>query len=1656
MKVKRLLVILLSLVLLIGSVFAVGISADETAAPEFEIVSKNIAYDGDMKLLVAVPKASFDDDITLTIEWTENTGSARGVETVTTAEALRADGIADPTINGVECYAVMAGRGVSAKDTGTELTITIRATKDGAEVTYSEKYSVLQYVYAKLYENEILYAEEGTPNAARRALYLSTIKFAKYAEKVLYDNLNTDTSDDLEIHADEWIYSDLEGTPKLYKPGDKITLNGYTKLLQYTLNGSTVEAVKTFASGEVTLSAAVSILENPDKTETFDQGIVDTDYITPEGGSVTVDTVDGNKVLVSTSEAGSIKVDISDRVYDRDNANDTYVFNADFHLDAGAKIGDITFHDAEGNVVYTLSLDTAKATYYYPEAKTSAIVTAAFAEAGWHTLEVELYQNNRVKVYVDGTCYLGYVDGNARGKDISALSYAKLSLANAKYDNVGFAVCDKTFSDTNFVIDFENGNVQDNFGKLAVSGAAFSLASDLADKADTALKVAISGSEAENSNLTIDLTNEDPQGSLYVFEMDIKGTSYTNTGDRQLMTLTFGDDTNNNFNLYNKYGSNNNYGKGMSFGLGGRNILADVYTYNAATDTSYVLTYNEWYTLRLELDLGATPEVRVLVKSSATGNVMTQVASITTDGTTVTVPGATRTPATKLNTAALVDVDSVNLSFNKVNVSNTYIDNLSFTRTTNVADGETKCDHSTMGAWENVVAASCNVFGEDVRRCACGNAACDYVETRQLDKLEHSEGVVVPRKDPTCISTGYEAYIGCPNCFEVTEGEFIVLDKIPHNLVGVGAIVDNKQDLACNAGECGITVEDWIVASAGNGVLNFTDYAITERVSGNSTYYDLGDGNAYIAAMSSATLDANAPSVGNPYVTYSVTGDGALKVQTVVANYNTYKGPALYLKTTNTNPSGTKYALDFDIYAEHSMTDNTSRVLTQLVFGGNVISLMTYGTNVCIYGASSKVLGAANEWISVRVEYTVTSDGNGTAELIVKDNDGSYRTVHTATLSGSAIKVAGVSSVYLSSFSTDINHTYYLDNLSLIRVDTNCYHMDGEDYRVESWTQTKDPTCTTLGEKQGICTECGETVTVEIPMDDHIASDWIIDNYATCVEDGSKHKECTVCHTVLETEILSATGDHDISGWTEVDGGYKKGCATCDTCDEYTETISGGVVHFNDGTILAGDKITVTLPNVEITGSDADKAATSFTNNNISLSIVNDAKAQVNNVLKVVIDPAQKTGTDATIDVKLADDNAEGNLLVFEMEFKNSTYTNSGGAHLFNIKIGNNNFYVYPKYGNASNYGKGLNFGIGGRNILFNRDGYTYNNEAFDTAFVLPYNEWNTLRLEIDVDKGEMKTFVKSSATSNVLEEVATTTTEGTTASFGPATTESTAKLDVTGLADLTSVQIQINDAVGGVNNAATTNYLDNLSFNIFDTRCYHENITDWNETVAPDCITEGEKQAVCPDCGETVVETVPALGHELVDVDGKAATCTEPGYTAHKACSRCDYTEGYEVIEALDHTESEWIVSIPAGCFTDGEHYKICTVCGEEIAREPIVATGHTFGAWTDTDDATIEKRSCEVCGRYQLREKDYKINFENGAILDANNKFQITVGALTGEGDASVSAGAGLTEFGNARLSLSLVDDVDGKVLKVIQTQDANYAKTTAKIYHTDAVRS
>ena len=124
-------------------------------------------------------------------------------------------------------------------------------------------------------------------------------------------------------------------------------------------------------------------------------------------------------------------------------------------------------------------------------------------------------------------------------------------------------------------------------------------------------------------------------------------------------------------------------------------------------------------------------------------------------------------------------------------------------------------------------------------------------------------------------------------------------------------------------------------------------------------------------------------------------------------------------------------------------------------------------------------------------------------------------------------------------------------------------------------------------------------------------------------------------------------------------------------------------------------------------------------------------------------------------------------------------------------------------------------------------------------------------------------------------------------------------------------------------------------------------------------CTVAGKIEQECKTCGEKSTEPVPALGHKPYDVAGKAATCTEAGWTAGQKCGVC----GVDVVPTTPIAAKGHRTIKEASCQNKAE----CSVCGEygeKLQHEPkLVVTGAKLPTCTEAgwDDYTWCKASWE-----------------------------------------------------------------------------------------------
>lgn len=148
---------------------------------------------------------------------------------------------------------------------------------------------------------------------------------------------------------------------------------------------------------------------------------------------------------------------------------------------------------------------------------------------------------------------------------------------------------------------------------------------------------------------------------------------------------------------------------------------------------------------------------------------------------------------------------------------------------------------------------------------------------------------------------------------------------------------------------------------------------------------------------------------------------------------------------------------------------------------------------------------------------------------------------------------------------------------------------------------------------------------------------------------------------------------------------------------------------------------------------------------------------------------------------------------------------------------------------------------------------------------------------------------------------------------------------------------------------------------------CTHENKSSLSA-----CKWKGTQ---CDDCGAINLTMFCDGGiHKYKKVAAKESTCSEAGYSAHKACKGCGKTIGKTTIAKLAHTWSKWSTAQKLSCTQDELQKRMCSVCSKIATRAVTKATGHSWGKWVVTKKATCTKagskqRTCSTCGTVKTK---------------------------------------------------------------------------------------
>lgn len=144
----------------------------------------------------------------------------------------------------------------------------------------------------------------------------------------------------------------------------------------------------------------------------------------------------------------------------------------------------------------------------------------------------------------------------------------------------------------------------------------------------------------------------------------------------------------------------------------------------------------------------------------------------------------------------------------------------------------------------------------------------------------------------------------------------------------------------------------------------------------------------------------------------------------------------------------------------------------------------------------------------------------------------------------------------------------------------------------------------------------------------------------------------------------------------------------------------------------------------------------------------------------------------------------------------------------------------------------------------------------------------------------------------------------------------------------------------------------------------------------APTCTEIGwDAYEACSRCDYTTYAELPALNHDLEQHAAKAPSCTEIGWNAYDTCSRCDYTT-YAELPALNHDYQA--VTVEPTCETDGYTIFTCSRCKDSYTADPTDQLGHQFGAWspngTGSQSADCLRDGCAHTGSTDCRKFTFR----------------------------------------------------------------------------------
>ena len=416
--------------------------------------------------------------------------------------------------------------------------------------------------------------------------------------------------------------------------------------------------------------------------------------------------------------------------------------------------------------------------------------------------------------------------------------------------------------------------------------------------------------------------------------------------------------------------------------------------------------------------------------------------------------------------------------------------------------------------------------------------------------------------------------------------------------------------------------------------------------------------------------------------------------------------------------------------------------------------------------------------------------------------------------------------------------------------------------------------CTNGGTVSGLCTNCGNVHTKQLPPSGHAPSDWIVDKEATSQFEGLQHKECTVCGEHLGSEPIPALGGLEL---IDKDANFyvTEGTNASDKLSYNIKTQTGW---------LGGNGTTPSL-------STADRYFTFPT------------------YMNVLVDGQQVPFTDCE--------------LVYSMVFSDFSYDSSQNCRsnavclMLRYTDGENVYKLENRFGgqiyDSGHYMQVYANNVGVGNVLQDTGAPFYSTVKNSFPNVPALKDGDKVELKIKCANGTENGYIKlylNGAEIGAFVYTGTSFPEFGLESMKLMAKVSNVSLMVTGAtqwAECNCATPNVKKYETTIQSTCTTDGLksgkcvtcDNLHSVVIPAS--HTEGKDWIVDQEATCTQEGSRYKECMICFEhTQEETIPAAGHRSYWVEDKAATKLIAG-SKHEECMICQEVLNTETIP------SEW-----------------------------------------------------------------------------------------------------------------------------------------------------